>query len=83
MGRSASTEGSIVASNAGAVMGLAGADRGSVLSGIGGGGGPLFRGGALFRPVPVGEAPDMNVVGFVIVRDGLRRVGGRDGEVVS
>jgi hypothetical protein len=69
----------MVASTAGGVTGLAGAERGSVLSGIGGGGGPRFRGGALFRPVPVGDAPEVNVVGFVIVREDLRRVGGSEG----
>ena len=48
-------DGSIVASNT-CVAGFAGAERGSVLLGIGGGGGPRFLGGCLFLPADDGVA---------------------------
>jgi hypothetical protein len=62
------------------VAGCSGAERGSVLSGMGGVGGPLFRGGCLFR---FGSAGPTGSVDFVVAREELRSVVGIEGVVAS
>jgi hypothetical protein len=62
------------------VAGFSGAERGSVLSGIGGVGGPLFRGGCLCR---FGSAGPTGSVDFVVTREELRSVVDIEGVMAS
>jgi hypothetical protein len=62
------------------VVGCSGAERGSVLSGIGGVGGPRFRGGCLFR---LGSAGPTGSLDFVASREELKRDVGIKGAVAS
>jgi hypothetical protein len=62
------------------VAGCSGAERGSVLSGIGGVGGPRFRGGCLFR---LGSAGPTGSLDFGATREEMSRDVGIEGATAS